>query len=219
VTSSIMTKRLKSDTQRRLIAVEAAKLISAQGIRDYYQAKTKAAQQLGISSKTQLPSNTEIEQALREHQNLFSSSHQQKTLKELRSGAVEAMRYFERFQPRLVGSVLDGTADEYSAVCLHLFTESIETFRCFLDESNIPYDEQTRLIKLDRHRSDRFPAFLFQAGNTPIDVTILPTINLRQAPLSPIHGKPMNRANLKSLRQIIDQQESLSLIDRYVNTI
>ncbi|MEO6690295.1 MAG: hypothetical protein ABIS07_11805, partial [Dokdonella sp.] len=56
---------------RRRIAVEAARLISEGGLRDYGRAKTKAAAQLGIFDEAGLPKNSEIEDALREHQRLF----------------------------------------------------------------------------------------------------------------------------------------------------
>ena len=55
---------------RRRIAVEAARLIADQGMRDYHAAKLKAASRLGFSPDVDLPRNAEIESALREHQRL-----------------------------------------------------------------------------------------------------------------------------------------------------
>ena len=54
------------------------------------------------------------------------------------------MRFFKRFEPRLVGAVLDGTADKHSAICLHLFNDTLEEVTGFLQEQGIPYEEQTR---------------------------------------------------------------------------
>ena len=73
----------RAHEQRRRIAVEAAKLIAEEGLRDYRQAKLKAAQRLGIFDDTALPKNGEIEEALREHQRLFRAE-QPETLRELR---------------------------------------------------------------------------------------------------------------------------------------
>ena len=61
---------------RRRIAVEAARLISEHGIRDYHVAKRKAAERLGIQVDTALPKNSEIEDALREYQRLFQADEQ-----------------------------------------------------------------------------------------------------------------------------------------------
>ena len=42
----------RATEQRRRIAVEAARLIAEDGLRDYRQAKLKAASRLGISDET-----------------------------------------------------------------------------------------------------------------------------------------------------------------------
>lgn len=101
--------------QRRRVAVEAARLISEQGIRDYALAKRKAAGRLGIVADSALPKNDEIEEALREHQRLFHADDQPRRLRRYREAAREALVFFARFEPRLVGAVLDGSADRHSA--------------------------------------------------------------------------------------------------------
>ncbi len=63
----------RGDETRRRIAVEAARLISEDGMRDYHAAKRKAAARLGIQVDTALPKNAEIEDALREYQRLFDA--------------------------------------------------------------------------------------------------------------------------------------------------
>ena len=103
----------RSDEKRRRIAVEAARLITEQGLRDYHQAKLKAAERLGYGDDQDLPRNTEVEEALREHQRLFQADTHPALLEGLRDTAREALRYFASFQPRLVGAVLEGTADAH----------------------------------------------------------------------------------------------------------
>ncbi|WP_425486744.1 hypothetical protein [Metallibacterium scheffleri] len=46
---------------RRRIALEAARLISEHGLRDYHRAKLRAAERLGIRDDQALPHNDEIE--------------------------------------------------------------------------------------------------------------------------------------------------------------
>ena len=98
--------RLQRNRQR--VAQEAARLMSEHGIRDFHHAKVKAAERLGILEAQALPRNNEIEEALREHQRIFHADSQPVLLQERREAAIEAMRFLERFEPRLVGAVLDG---------------------------------------------------------------------------------------------------------------
>ncbi len=193
--------------QRRRIAVEAAWLISETGLRDYRQAKLKAAQRLGIPDEAALPKNGEIEDALREHQRLFLGDSQPRVLRHMREVAREAMRFFSRFEPRLVGAVLEGTADEHSAVCLHLYTDQPLEVESRLLEHAIPFDVQTRRIRLDRDLWGDFSVFLFSADDCAIDVTVLPYDRLRQAPLDRVSEKPMQRATRDALEALLDQPE------------
>jgi hypothetical protein len=193
----------RSDETRRRIAAEAARLISEDGIRDYHAAKRKAAERLGVHVDTALPKNAEIEDALREYQRLFDAQDQPRRLRDLRESAREALRFFARFEPRLVGAVLDGSADRHSSVCLHVFSENAETFAGFLDERGIPYKQQSRPLRLTRDLHREFPAFVFSAGDVPVDVTALPAELQRQAPLDRSGEKPMRRASLATLEELL----------------
>ncbi|MFM2287469.1 MAG: hypothetical protein RL684_612 [Pseudomonadota bacterium] len=198
-----MSSPSRTQMLRRRIAVEAARLISESGLRDYRQAKLKAAARLGISDEASLPRNREIEDALREHQRLFHATDQARTLRRLREVAREAMRFFARHEPRLVGAVLEGTADEHSAVCLHLYSDQPQEVIAQLLEHGIPYEEQTRRLRLDRDTARDVPALVFSADGTPVDLTLLPYDLLRQAPLDRISEKPMRRATLGALEELL----------------
>jgi hypothetical protein len=193
----------RGEETRRRIAVEAARLISEDGIRDYHVAKRKAAVRLGIHADTALPKNAEIEEALREYQRLFDADDQPRRLRGLRESAREALQFFARFEPRLVGAVLDGSADRHSSVCLHVFNGDAETVAGFLDERGIPYEQQSRPLRLTRDTQREFPAFVFSAGDVPVDVTVLPQELLRQAPLDRGGEKPMRRASLATLEELL----------------
>lgn len=193
----------RANEQRRRIAVEAARLIAEGGLRDYRQAKLKAASRLGITDEMSLPKNGEIEDALREHQRLFRANDQPETLQTLREAALEAMRFFADFEPRLVGPVLEGTADEHSSVCLHLHDDGADRVAMFLQERGIPYEERTRRLRLERETTADVPVFVFSAGESAIDLTVLPYNRLRQAPLDRIDEKPMRRANLAAVEELV----------------
>jgi hypothetical protein len=198
----------RAHEQRRRIAVEAARLIAEGGLRDYRQAKLKAAQRLGIFDDLSLPKNGEIEEALREHQRLFRANDQPESLKSLREAALEAMRFFADFEPRLVGPVLEGTADEHSAVCLHLHDDGGDRIAMYLQERGIPYEERTRRLRLERDMTADVPVFVFSAGESAIDITVLPYDRLRQAPLDRIDEKPMRRANLAAVEELVRGEDA-----------
>ncbi len=190
------------------IAAEAARLISESGVRDYQFAKRKAAERLGVFDEFALPKNGEIESALRDYQRLFRGDDQPQNLRSLRVTAVEAMRFFAAFEPRLVGAVLEGTADEYSAVCLHLFSDDPDAPRRFLDDQGIPFEEQTRRLRVTRDAYADFPALEFAVDTTTIDVTVFDRDGLRQAPLDRIDAKPMRRATLAALLRLLETPDA-----------
>lgn len=191
---------------RYLIAREAARLISEHGIHDFRHAKRKAANRLGIHDDQALPRNREIDQALREHQRLFLADSQPRALRQRREAACDAMRFFARFQPRLVGSVLNGTADEHSAVQLHLFCDDVEAFTRFLHEHDIPARQQTRRLRLTRDTQADYPMFLLTADGLPFDLTLMPQDQLRHAPLDPLDEHPMSRATLSAVEALLEDQ-------------
>lgn len=192
--------------RRERLAGEAARLMAESGIADYHQAKLKAASRLGIHDDASLPRNSEIEAALRQYQRLFRRDSAGELLRR-RESALEAMRFFREFEPRLVGPVLEGTADERSAVMLQLHVDDADAVARFFDERDIPAEPRTRRLRLDRHRDADFPVWVFSADDLPFDITVLPLDVLRQAPLSPVDEKPMRRASAAQLRQIVAEAQ------------
>ena len=195
--------KTRTREHRRRLAVEAARLMSEGGIRDFHQAKRKAAERLGIHDDQALPRNSEIQEALREHQRLFHGESQPELLRARREAAEQAMGFFAPFQPRRVGAVLEGTADAHSAVCLHLYSDEPAAVARFLVDHQIPFEQRSRQLRMDRTRSLEAPVFLFSAEGTPFDLTVLPHAALRQAPLDRLAERPMQRASLAALRELI----------------
>ncbi len=195
------------DRDRQLLAQEAARIIVDQGLRDYRIAKTKAAERLGMNSRGALPGNTEIEQAIAEHLLLFGGGSHAGFLRELRSTALLAMRLLEDFTPRLVGPVLAGTADDNSAINLHVFADSSEVVALFLAEQGFTCRLYERRLKSRRGRNiqpDIIPGYEFKFEGEPVEATVFPIDGIRQAPLSPIDGKPMRRADEKGVWALLE---------------
>ncbi|MFC3550834.1 hypothetical protein ACFOLC_07360 [Lysobacter cavernae] len=192
--------------RRHRLAHEAARLMAESGIRDYHQAKLKAAERLGIFDDASLPRNREIEDALREYQRLFQRDNVV-ALRQRREAALRALEFFRDFEPRLIGPVLDGTADTRSPVSLHLHSDDPDAAPRFLEQHGIPAEARSRRLRLDRERSEDFPVWLFGAEELTFDVTVLPLDVLRQAPLSSTDEKPMKRASATQLRQLLTDEE------------
>lgn len=193
--------------RRQHLAFEAARLIAEGGVRDYRQAKLKAAQRLGIFDDASLPRNREIEDALREYQRLFLGSDQAQDVRRRREAALRALEFFREFEPRLVGPVLEGTADANAAVALHLHSDDADAVPRWLDEHGVPAQSRSRHLRLDREREGDFPVWLFAAEDLGFDLTVLPADVLRQAPLSAIDGRPMRRASAAQLRTLLADDE------------
>lgn len=188
------------------LAQEAARLIAEDGINDYMAAKRKAALRLGVPPGRHLPANSEVEQALAAYQSLFQRETQPQHLLTLRRIAVSAIRLLQDFQPVLTGSVLTGTASRHSPVDLHVFTDEPEQIGFYLDEHAIPYRLQGKTLKHARNESHDYPVYQFRAGDVPVNLIVFPLGRRHNAPLSPVDGKPMQRAGLDKVERLLDEQ-------------
>ena len=200
-----MAKRRATRSQhiRERIAAEAARAMLESGIRDFQLAKRKAAERLRVEEPYPMPGNEEVERAMLEYQRLFHADTQPQHLQRLRETALQAMRLLEAWQPTLVGPVLHGSADRHTDVNLHVFAEPPEEVGLFLLERGIPHDNTERRVRLDGNSHGRFPALRFLAGETMIEVLVLPERERRHPPLSPVDGRPMQRAGIAKLEELL----------------
>lgn len=203
------TKIAGCDPQlRQRIAQMSARLMMQEGIEDYHLAKAKAASQLGIYHSRHLPSNREIQEEIQIYQRLFYNNTQQLRLLHLRQVALQVMKLFANYSPRLVGSVLNGTVTQHSKITLHLFAHSSEEIAVFLLERNIPYqmsEKRFRLSEKHAHLTETaiFPTYRFMAGEETILLVVFKINDIRWSPPNPVDGKPMARADIKILERLI----------------
>lgn len=172
-------------------------------VSDLQQARRKAAERLGIRDEASLPRHDEIEDALKQHRRLFNGRQHADMLALKRNAALHAMTFFREFSPRLVGGVLDGTADANAPVVLHLHADAPETVALFLDQHRIPAESRMRRLRLDRQRGIDVDAWLFSADGLAFEVTVLPLSCLRHAPLSNLDERPMRRASRSQLAGLL----------------
>jgi hypothetical protein len=194
----------RSDNLRRALAQEAARIMAEQGIHDFLTAKRKAGERLGVSDESVMPRNTEVEAALIEYQRLFRADSHQETLLAQRQAALRAMQYLAAFDPRLVGPVLSGTATAYADVQLHLFAERAESVALKLLDRGIAHEVTERRLRFDALRSKNYPGLRFALNQQKFEVTVFPLDGIRQAPVSPVDGRPMRRADAEELSLLVN---------------
>ena len=199
--------RRREAQARRQLAQEAARFMIEGGIRDFAMAKRKAAERLGLSESRNLPNNREIEEARAEYLSIFQPQSQPQRLRQLRDTALGAMEMLDAFAPRLVGPVLAGTADEHTPIYLHLFTDTPEHVDFFLYDRGIPFEHDERRVRLDPEKQGSFPMCRILAGDAVVEMTIFPLKGQRQAPLSPVDGRPMRRADRREVQALINASD------------
>lgn len=197
--------RRSSQRLRQEVAAEAARIIATEGQRSYLAAKQKAARQLGASSRGGLPSNAEIERALKDWQFLYGGTEHAERLHAMRMAALEAMEFLTPFQPRLVGPVLEGTADEYSRICLHLFSDDPDAAVRFLMEHGIAFEQERRRIRWHDGGYREVDVLVVEAGEQTVEMTLMVGRDAVHPPPSPIDGQPLRRMGPAELRALIDR--------------
>jgi hypothetical protein len=193
-----------NDRARQMLAQEAARIIVEQGIQDFRLAKIKAAERLGLSGRGSLPGNSEIQQAVGEHLTLFGRESHSNLLQSLRRAALSAMEILSPFSPRLVGPVLHGTAATNSAINLHVFSDTPELIAMKLDENRLAYRSYERRLKSRRDRAETFAGYRFLQDDSSVEATVFPVNGMRQAPISPVDGRPMKRADHVAVQKLLD---------------
>ncbi len=188
---------------RQLICFEAARIMAEEGIRDFQHAKRKACERLDMPPGRLLPSNAEIDAALGERLRLFNLDQlgelqQQKLLR-----AMQTMELLAAFSPRLVGAVLSGNVVADTPVELHVFSAPPEELCLFLHDHSIPFELFDKRYRFGGDRYKTLPGVRFTAAEVALEVTIFPRDRHHEAPLSPVDGRPMQRARLAAVNEML----------------
>ncbi|HZV81642.1 MAG TPA: hypothetical protein VFF53_05690 [Geobacteraceae bacterium] len=198
----------REDRIRRLIAQEAARIMYEEGASEYRDAKRKAARQFGpekvLSLGSHLPSNAEIHAELQRLIGVYDEDVLPERLLRMRLGALRTMEMLAPFRPYLVGSVLGGAVTERSDIDLHLFAGSCEEVEEFLRREEIPFE--TEVVSI-RHGGKFFeyPHLYLEDDGVVVECTVYPLEDIHRIPKSSITGKPMERANSKRVKKLIEE--------------
>ena len=184
------------------IAHLAARMIAEDGISDYGLAKRKAARQAGAPDSRNLPTNVEIEDALRAYQTLYQADEHPERLQHLRHLALEMMRLLEPFDPHLTGPVLSGSVGKHAEIHLHLYTDNLKELELFLLNREIPF--RTREIRMwSGDAAVTVPSFLVRTQDADFVITALSPQHRRQPLRVSSEGRPLERAPIQSVESLL----------------
>ena len=195
----------RSDKRRQEVAFEAARILATEGQRNYRSAKEKAAHRLGVPVHGGLPSNSEVEAELKRYQAFYGGDAHRSAVHTLRRAAIDAMKFFERFRPKLVGPVLEGTADEHSRITLHLFCETPDDVVGFLMRHRMPFEQETRRIRWHDGRFRDLDLIVVEADGQVFELALMAGAAWRQPPPDPVDGQPQRRAGVAEVARLIEQ--------------
>ena len=199
-----MTKRQNTgaDKTRGAIAREAARILVAESVDSPYQAKRRAIDRLQLPANSPLPSNAELEAAVEEYQqNSYTQSHHQLLLAQ-RKVACEAMRYLQRFKPRIVAGALSATALPGVTIELHLFADSIEEVGFELMQNRIPYELTEKTYHLGKSGRSRQPALSFLVDQFEVLLVVFPGNRDGYPPVPSKDREPVKTIGLAELENL-----------------
>lgn len=197
-----MPRQPSRNDRRSRIAYLAARMMAEDGVDDYALAKRKAARQAGLPDARELPTNEEIDAALRTHQQIYHAQEHEERLRVLRETALRAMRELAQFDPHLTGAALSGNAGKYAGVSLQLFTDNPKAVEHFLIERAITYRvAQCRLYCGED--AVTAPVFTVADGGVDIEITVLTRRELRGPLRTSPEGRSIARARPETVANLL----------------
>lgn len=185
------------------IAATAARIVVEEGM-EYGPAKRRAAKQLGLTGRGDLPDNTEVEEAVFEYLALFCADTQPAELRALRELAAVWMARLSEFRPHLTGAVWRGTATRLNDIHLQLYCDDSKSAEIALLNQGLEYDVGS--VPGPRgHSVDRLSMTIpCRALDEPIGLhlTILDADDLRGA-LKPDARGRTERGDLAALQKLL----------------
>ena len=194
---------------RQEIAQSAARLMFEEGISDYARAKRKAVKLLGIQQDAPLPTNAEIDTALREYHALYADEADAAHLLNLRQAALHTMQLLKKFNPHM-----DGTAGPYADTEIHVFAESAKELEIFLLNQNIPYHADEQQYRMSdrpgkqKHElvRKRVPVVSVETRFGTQRISIFETDDIRSAPRKSGEKSGIHRMNLAQFSEMMRPQ-------------
>jgi hypothetical protein len=124
------------------IAASAAQWVVEEGL-EYGPAKKRALKALGLTPRTPLPNNDQVEEEVRAYIELFCADSQALELLALRRHAMVWMTRLAEFRPYLGGAVWHGTATRLSDIYLQLFCDDAKSTEIELINKGVDFEARS----------------------------------------------------------------------------
>jgi len=198
---------MKPSKLRRQITWEAARLMYERRETEYFRAKQKAAQHVhrGWVKPADLPSNAEIRDEIQALARMHEGEGRHQHLREMRLEALRLMRLLHRYRPRLIGSVLTGHIRQGSDIDLHVFADGIDGILAILDQEGMIYDVERKHVR--KQGEERTFTHIHIRDRYPFELTVYPSDKVHYIFKSSITGKPIERASIGELEELLAREE------------
>jgi hypothetical protein len=194
---------MSTNAQEEIAAV-AARFIVEEGL-EYGPAKRRAVKELGFNARSALPSNEQIEQAVREYIDIFCADTQPIELAALRELALVWMERVPEFRPHLSGAVWRGTATHLSDIYIQLFCDDAKSAELLLIDKGVRYEVHA----VSGFKGETVDALSVRSRcevlNEEIGVhfMVYDYDDMRGALLPDANGRPW-RGDIEALRRLVD---------------
>lgn len=197
---------------RAVIALEAARLMLEEGVKQYFVAKRLAAKRkLGKTGgkrtryrPTDLPSNGEIREAILELAKMSEGSRRLRRLFAMRVVAIESMRALDGFEPRLIGSVSTGHVRKGSDIDISVFTSEEDALERRLRELGWTFTRE--VVSIQKFGHVREYVHYHVADVFSVELTVYDPRELRERPRSSTDGKPIVRLRIGEVEALTMQE-------------
>jgi hypothetical protein len=189
-----------ANNNRSIVASRAAEIIMEEGVTDYLFAKRKAAKSLGLLTNDNLPSNHEIDNALKAYRNIFQEQVDSETIVKIKKEALNIMTLFKDFNPHLTGQLLEGLIPKFPKIQINLFTDNLKEVEYILLNKNIAFDIKDKLYqdKLNKKKSTKtIPAFILEGLWFPIELKVYFENDIRSKKNNLLSNKGMDIKKIK----------------------
>ena len=190
---------MKTRAYRR-VAQAAARFLVDGSECEYLQAKERAMMMLGLSSQSRLPSNRKVKDCIAHLTAAeLGVDEVRRRVKEMRAIAEQIMSVIEDYDPFLIGSTLSGQVRNGSDIDLHAYSDDFTVLKVRLIEWGYE-DVDEEVVE---NRKGKFVHLKWQEGGYPVEITVYPWSWRDIVMHSSVTGKPMRRADLHSVRNLL----------------
>jgi hypothetical protein len=187
---------MANEKLRRMIIVEAARMMYERRETEYFRAKMKAGKRLchGWVKPSGIPSNAEIRDEIQRMAWMFEGNSRFDKLRDMRIQALRMMHLLKHCKPKIIGSTLTGHVRQGSDIDIHCFVSSTDAVTATLDLECMEYDLEFKQVRKDGE--ERVFTHIHVRDEYPIELTLYPSDKASYVFKSSITGKAMERATL-----------------------